>query len=361
VVPNVVRVAVAAMLVAGCGADAPTAPPPPPIDLHVVDEPVPLSALTLSTYEQSGQVVHPDVVVAPAGALGGHPWLAMTPYPWGNAGFENPSLFVGDDSNVWSVPDGVTNPIVRPGGGYLSDPDILWSDDSRELWLYYRQVRSDNEIVLVKSSDGVHWSAPRVVVRAPGHEAVSPTIVRRSSNEWLMWTVNSGSVGCSSASTAVELRRSTDGVTWSQPVAVTLSQRGVFAWHIEVQWVPSLRQYWALFNGKAAGSCTTDALYIATSSDGLTWQTYASPVLRRGAIPEFADIVYRATFTYDEERDLVSLWHSGARHTPRGYEWHAAFERRRRADLFDGAGRVTAAFTVDEERSRPPLTNATAP
>ena len=255
-----------------------------------------------------------------------------------------------------------TEAIVKPSGGYLSDPDLLWLADQRQFRMYYRHVSVDNAILATSSSDGVRWGASQVVLRAPNHQAVSPSVVRRSAAEWLMWTVNSGKVGCSSASTAVELRRSVDGISWSAPTAVTLSQRGVFPWHIDVQWVPSLRQYWALFNGKVAGSCTTDALYIATSNDGLTWQTYASPVLRRGAIPEFADIVYRATFAYDPEQDLVSLWHSGARHAPRGYEWYAAFERRRRADLFDHVGRVTAASTIDREMvTPPPLTNATAP
>ena len=143
---------------------------------------------------------------------------------------------------------------------------------------------------------------------------------------------------------------------------MSLTQSGVYPWHLEVQWIPPLRQYWALFNGKVSGSCTTDALYLATSADGLTWRTFPSPVLRRGAIPELADIVYRATFAYDADRDLVSLWHSGARHTTRGYEWHVAFERRRREDLFDAVGRVAAAEMLPAPLTTvPPLTNATAP
>ena len=108
-----------------------------------------------------------------------------------------------------------------------------------------------------------------------------------------------------------------------------------------------------------AGSCTTDALFFATSADGVTWKTYASPILRRGAIPELADVIYRATFSYDPQRDVVSLWHSGARYTSRGYEWHAASERRPRADLFEAAARLQVA--VDKASSAPPLTNATAP
>src|SRR4030095_11135029 len=161
---------------------------------------------------------------------------------------------------------------VKPSGGYLSDPDILWLDDRREFWLFYRHVNAENEILVTQSGDGVRWGASRIVIEAPNHEAVSPTVVRRSPSDWLMWTVNSGPVGCGSSNTTVELRRSADGTTWSSPTTVSLSQPGVFPWHLEVQWIPSRAEYWAMFNGKVAGSCTTDALYLATSPDGITWR-----------------------------------------------------------------------------------------
>ena len=329
------------------------------VDANARPERITLRAISLETYDASGQAVHPDVVLAPPGEGAGAPTLAITPYPWGNASFENPSLYSGDGFDTWFVPAGGSNPVVRPSGGYLSDPDILRVDDDGALWLYYRHVTSENEILLTQSTDGVRWSSPRVVVRAPNHQVVSPTVVRRGPKEWLMWSVNSGPVGCSSTATTVEIRHSSDGLTWSPPSTVSLSQNDVYPWHIDVQWIPSLRQYWALFNGKVSGSCTTNAVYLATSADGVTWRTYPSPVLRRGAIPELADIVYRATFAYDAERDLVSIWHSGARHTTRGYEWHAAFERRRREDLFDAVGRVTSAFS--RPTTAPALTNVTAP
>jgi len=329
------------------------------VDPAALPERLPLRAIPLATYDGSGQAVHPDFLAAPFGGLDDRSRLAITPYPWGNAVMENPSLFAGSEPDGWSVPAGVTNPIVRPDGGYLSDPDLVWDPDARELRLYYRHVAEENRILLVTSRDGVTFSGARLVVRAPSHQIVSPTVVRRSATEWMMWSVNSGPVGCSASSTTVELRRSTDGVQWSAPTTVSLSQPGVFAWHLEVQWIDALGEYWAVFNGKVRGSCTTQALYIATSTDGMTWRTFPSPVLRSGVIPELDDIVYRATFAYEPERDLVALWHSGAQYRNGGYEWRAAYERRRRSDLFETVARAEPAFIA--RRPRAELDNATAP
>jgi len=329
------------------------------VDPEALPDRLPLRAIDLATYDGSGQVVHPDIAWPTPGNLDGRSRLAITPYPWGNSNFENPSIFLGGGLDTWTVPDGVANPIAKPSTGYLSDPDILWVAEARELWLYYRRVGRGNEILVSNSPDGSQWSPPRVVLSVPNHQAVSPTVVHRSATDWLMWTVNAGDAGCTSSSTTVELRRSTDGLTWTPPRTVSLTQPGVFPWHLEVQWLPSRQEYWALYNGKVAGSCTTDALFLATSADGVSWKTYPAPILSRGAIPEFADIVYRATFSYDPQRDVVSLWHSGARYTSRGYEWHAAFERRRRTDLFDAAVRLQAAAA--QPPIAHPLTNATAP
>jgi hypothetical protein len=329
------------------------------VDPNALPDRLPLRAIALETYDGSGQVVHPDIATPTPEGVDGSARLAITPYPWGNASYENPSLFEGNGRDAWAIPPGITNPVAKPSGGYLSDPDILWVPEEREFWLYYRHVDDGNEILVSQSRDGAQWGPPRVVVRVPSHQAVSPTVVRRSATDWLMWTVNAGAAGCASSGTTVELRRSTDGLMWTSPTTARLTQPGFYPWHLEVQWIPSRQEYWALYNGKVAGSCTTDALFFATSADGVTWKTYASPILRRGAIPELADVVYRATFSYDPQHDVVSLWHSGARYTSRGYEWHAAFERRRRADLFDAATGPAAAMLLPS--SAPPLTNATAP
>lgn len=314
---------------AGCGAADHIAAPPTPLPPNEI----PLTVLGLATPDGSGQTVHPDHVTVPPHWHGYASYLALTPYPNGDATYENPSLYGGDDGTRWSAPDGVRNPIVRPAAGYLSDPDAVFVPDRNELWIYYRAVTDHNVILVTRSGDGVHFGAPVVVAEGPNHTIVSPAVVRRSASEWLMWSVNAN-VGCTARSTSVELHRSTNGLDWSPPATVALTQPGYAVWHIDVQWIASRGEYWALYNVKTAGSCTTPAVYLATSADGLTWHTYPSPVLAHGAIPEFADIVYRSTFAYDPASDAIAFWYSGARYEVPNYVWRSAYQRRARADVF---------------------------
>ena len=307
-----------------------------------------LTPLAFSTYDGSGQVVHPDYVATPAGTFGLPLHLAITPYPFGNAAFENPSFFESPRPDRWARPQGGRDPVVLPTAGYLSDPDLVYVADLGELWLYYRQVTSDNIVQLVRTSDGRAWSAPVEVLRAPNHEIVSPSVVQRAIGDWWMFAVNSGPTGCGAPGTAVEVRRSTDGIHWGDAAPARLSQADLWPWHLDVQWIPRLNRFWALYNAKAAGGCTTPAVYLAESTDGLDWQVVAQPVLVKGAIPELRDIVYRSTFEYDPVTDAVTFWFSGARYEAGRYRWGAAVERRRRAALTE-----RLATTIDP-RQLPP-------
>src|SRR5690242_12461875 len=264
-----------------------------------------IQPLVLSTYEGSGQTVHPDFVATGPEWTHSANYLFITPYPNGNATFENPSIYDSSDLLKWSSPLGVTNPIASPSDGYYSDPDGVFVPERNELWLYFRKVSTENMIFLTRSTDGVRWSTPAIVAHAPNHEIISPTVVRRSPTDWLMWSVN-GNLGCTGLNATVELRRSSDGSSWSAPTTVALSQPGLYPWHIDVEWIASRNEFWALYNTKTPGSCTTSAVYLATSADGVHWTTYASPVLAHGAIPELQDVVYRSTFSYDDASDAVT-------------------------------------------------------
>jgi hypothetical protein len=334
-----------------CADAAGPVPPPPPNNIHL---------LTLQTFDGSGQAVHPDPAVTPTSWGASSSQLMVTPYPNGDASKENPSLFEGRSSSEWFIPEGVMNPIARPAMGYLSDPDELYNPDAGELWLYYRGVTTQNEIFLIRAASPSRWSAPLLVASAPNHSIVSPTVVRRGPGDWMMWSVNSGSAGCTSATTTVEMRRSTDGINWSAPVETDLAEDN-FPWHIDVEWIPSRGEFWGVYNVKVAGSCTTAALHFATSEDGVHWVAAPSPVVARSAIPAFDDIVYRGAISYDPGAGMVTLLYSGARFENSRYTWRVATEE---MTLEAFLGRVNSPLPSGGNltvTTAPPLTDADAP
>jgi len=212
-------------------------------------------------------------------------------------------------------------------------------------------------VYVIRTRDGSTYTKPQLVASAMNHDLVSTAVVRRGPTDWLMWSVKSG-VGCSASTTTVELRRSTNGLEWTAQEKVSLDQgNGVSPWHIEVQWIPSRDEFWAVFNGKTAGTCTTPALYLATSPDGVTWRTFAAPILTRGASPELADVIYRSTFNYDEQADAIDFWYSGARYDTGSYIWHTAYQRRARGEVFSTAAKksVAAMAAMAPRANIPPL------
>ncbi len=287
--------------------------------------------LTLTTYDSSGQVVHPDVA-----RRGSRYWMAITPYPGSNAGYENPSIFQSGNGKYWRVPSGLANPIARSSTGYLSDPDIVSDDETKLLWLYYRQVADyKNTVFLTQSIDGVHWSPPEVVAEAPNHQLVSPSVVHGSPvAKWLMFGVNSGGWGCTAPASTMLMRTSEDGRHWAAPVATDLEQPGQTIWHVEVTWIPARNEYWALYNTYPnGGNCATNALYLARSNDGLHWTTGPSPIFRAGEVPAFADVIYRSTILVSNDGTRATLWLSGAHMGVGGYMWAAGTVMRHTSDL----------------------------
>lgn len=288
--------------------------------------------LNFETFDGSGETVHPDYALIP--------WIlprqiAITPYPGGNAAFELPSVFAGRFLQAWGQTPGAPNPVVpAPRVGHLSDPDLVWNPDRGEAWLYYREASHANIVWLVRSADGVHWSPPTQVVSVPNHELVSPAVVRRGPGDWWMWSVNGGPAGCSAASTRLEVRHSIDGLQWSPPTPIGLAHDGLTPWHVDVRWIESRREFWAVYNAKRPGSCTTPALFLAGSADGVHWNPAPRPLVVKGAHPQLEDIVYRATFDFIPVDDRLIIWVSGARYAAGHWSWSTLLISRRASEIF---------------------------
>ena len=325
----------------------------------------------MPTYDGSGQAVHPDAATTPAGWSLMTDHVVATPYPGGSPRYENPSYFDVVASSMWLPPAGGMNPLAMPtASSYLSDPDAVYDPDAGGLLVYYREVTQTNTIYVIRSADGTHWDTPVSVLSVPNHLAVSPSVVRRGPGDWLMWTVNAGADGCTAATTTVEVRHSTDGLAWGPPTPAQLASEGEYPWHIDVEWVPSRHEYWAVFNTKRAGTCMTKILRFATSLDGVTWKVFPYPLLRAGAIPAFADVVYRSSIEYDAAHDQVTLLYSGASITDGVYTWQIASEQLTLSAMMSrittapaGGTMVSASRGPMHSRRRrvPELTNETAP
>ena len=297
-----------------------------------------LQVIHVVTPDGSGEVNHPDVVVAPQGWGRHRLYLALTPYPKGVDRHENPSVYAGNDGVSWTVEPGAKNPVQTPEKGHLSDPALVFDTEARELWLYYRQVFDSNRVYLTRSAEGTRWSAPVEVAAAPNQDLISPSVVYRGPGDWQMWSVNAGVAGCASDTGTVERRTSVDGLHWSDPTPVMLAPPGpgrLSVWHLQVEWVPEFRRYWAIFNARPSGSCRTTVVFVAESADGVTWRTRGEPALSAGAIPAFSNVVYRSSLLYDPLRDAVHIWFSGATVTAQGDQrWSVATRAVRRAVLF---------------------------
>jgi len=294
-----------------------------------------LQLLPLRTYDGSGQTVHPDFVAPP---LAWNPrllYMVVTPYPGGTTKFENPSLYAGVDGVSWGAAPGAPMPLAKAQQGYLSDPDISYDPATNELVLYYRQASTVDKIFMIRSPDGRSWSAPVQVLTGTFSSLLSPAVVRRANGDWVMWTVNGAPGGCHGSATSVDVRYSTNGKDWTDPLPVEIPlSPGRFVWHIDVQWISERQEYWALFPVKAPGTCVTTAVFLATSPDGVNWRTESTPVIVADRIPEFRSVVYRSTFAYSAATDQVTFWFSGARVAGKHITWRTAVERRSRSALF---------------------------
>ena len=305
----------------------------------LTSEPKPFST---PTYDGSGQSVHPDIMLFPAAWHGSRMWVSLTPYPFGNSGFENPSLYVSSTGTSVQVPSGVVNPLVPMpfAPNYNSDPDLTYDPHTDRLVMAYRVAGGpSNQIMVMSSGDGQSWTVPHLAFSAYGNGAVSPSMLpARDGHPAMAWYVDAGTAGCGATSTRVMVRRAAssavplDSVAWQDGVATDLTQPGYVVWHMKVEYVPSFKEYWALYVAYPAdgGSCQDDDLFLARSADGVHWQTYSRAVLRHELRAWTAGALYRSSFVYDPTTDALRVWLSGVDVTA---VWHVGYAQFRLSSL----------------------------
>lgn len=269
--------------------------------------------LNLETSDGSGQVTHPDVVYIPEG-FGEKKWtywMVCTPYPDRDARYENPELFVSFDGINWTVPPGLKNPLVPApiiSGDHHSDPDVLFH--LGHLWLFYRQtIRSktprEDSLFLMKSADGVRWSAPaEILCDKTGRELLSPAVIHDGA-EFLMWTVE-----LSGEEFLIMRRSSPNGVAWSAPGICKLKglEAPRHAWHIDVI-QDNGRLSAALVSCIGKGGGQSRIHYAQSDDHGLSWAT--DGFLFDRAYEFESGVQYRGSLLgREKEPGSYDLWYS---------------------------------------------------
>ena len=294
--------------------------------------------LTYPTHEGSGHATHPSVLYFPGGWNGWEYWMAMTPYPDSDEGYEDPDIIVSHDGVAWQVPDGLTNPLDdQPGrpGPHNSDPHLVIHPDGRMI-LTWRMVDRPNggrnRIFWRTSTDGVTWTPKREIWTAKDPGTQETSFLSQS----MVWTGTAWRIyGVSGDFSPLRIRyyETTDvdptPSSWGTPIDChvdpDLPQDREW-WHLDVQRYQG--EYWAVGNdhGRARGF-GDGTLYLLRSDDGQAWETSHTPLIATGG-PDRDDL-YKASMvlsgtgagmgidlfysSYSSLADEWNIWRSACR------------------------------------------------
>ncbi len=261
--------------------------------------------LTVPTYDGSGQLVHPDVLIEPT-AAGTRALLAVTPYPFTDDHYENPSLLTSTDGMTFTPMPGAPNPLVPPPAyDHNDDPDLRRDPVSGDYELLYLEtLRPDRQtVVALRSQDLVHWTRRDAIVYDFAKGApfiVSPAAIVDDAGHTRMFFVDLGA----SLITALE---SDDGATWDQAAAtrVAIDLGGVTPWHLDV--IRGGAGYGMLLSGYDV-AFSHQNLYLATSPDLVAWTFDPTPLLDHTDPALDVATLYRSTGAVSG--DTLVVWYS---------------------------------------------------
>lgn len=284
--------------------------------------------LVIPTYEGSDQPTHPSVVKFDEPWNGYIYWMAMTPYPYNDGSFENPSIVASDDGIHWIEPDGVENPLVEtPKIGHNCDADLVYVPSQDELRIYYVDAddRISSRVKMMRSSDGVVWSEPQIVMKdlIRKYSILSPSVEVLPDGTFMMWYVDAGNAGWNSQKNEVKYCTSADGIKWSGATTCTdFVQPGYQIWHIDVHYEENTGTYYAVFPAYPNGTdCDHCNLFFAVNRTGNQWEMFSKPVLKPSSQDAWDDFcIYRSslliedgalTVWYGAKKRSDSSWHTG--------------------------------------------------
>lgn len=226
----------------------------------------------IPTYDGSYQLTHPKVLYFPNRWHGYSYWMSMTPYPHERDLYENPSIVVSNDGKNWTTPAGLKNPVTGipqdvKAGGHYSDPQLMISGNTMELWYRYNPAlpnkkhrrlpnNSANIYYRITSTDGVHWTQPEKLLEdRDGHLSLC---VLKENGVYRTWYADYGGDLCYS--------ESANGHDWSTPQYCKVPlPKGYRSYHQDMIHYGST--YYLLQTAEKVSNYSF-GLFLLTSTDG---------------------------------------------------------------------------------------------
>lgn len=236
--------------------------------------------LPLTTYDGSGETVHPSVLNLGTEWNGYKYWMANTPYPLSNSALENPSIWASTDGLTWVVPDGIINPIIaKPSGGFNSDPDLLFEDNILHM-LYKENIGGVSVIKYLSTSNGIDWTTPVTVLTpiADETECISPSLVKVGDTYYIYYATFEGV-----ATTNPRIRRvscSTINGTYGGRELINAPTVGAgrIWWHLNVKLINGMFWFSSI---DTTSSFAGYSIFLLKSQDGINFTKYIYPVVRK--------------------------------------------------------------------------------
>lgn len=316
----------------------------PPILSHQIDNKPFINAINhivTPTYDRSGQTVHPSVIdFATEFGIetwgGFRYWMALTPFPNFKSAFENPSFLVSKDGINWNSPPGIKNPLVsKPLGSlndnYNSDPELVFDPDQNALILYWREYSKNafEKIWAIKFSSTFKQSDKILCFeKAWDYKktglVLSPTVWRKSAEEWYMWTTD--------GNLTMYLYTSIDGMTWSsgQPCNAPWDtwNGGYIPWHIAAKPNHNEQKIDFLIAGWPKNGAMKDCQLLYATAPMSQPKEISMPLLRPLIGPGVGNqwdngYIYRSSFVRETgEEPKLRIWYSAC---SKRKVWHIGY------------------------------------
>jgi len=268
--------------------------------------------LNIPTYDGSGEVVHPDIMIKDREFK-----MAITPYASSNLDLENPSYYISGNGIDFHPPKGLENPLVgKPKSGYNDDPDIIYNDKTKEYYIYYNETPFDEKsrtwdrqyLNLLTSKNSVDWKNQKLITfdfKRGDPFIVSPSIVVKDSI-YHMFFIHIDNVNdhyCNAQDPhkhQIEEMISKDGLHWDKSkinnVDISLP-KDFNPWHMNI--IEDSGRYYMLVNGYEHSFCNNHSLYLAYSDNLKDWNFVEKPLIKPSESLYNSRNIYRSAAVID--------------------------------------------------------------